>query len=94
MPVVPGPGKPRVIFAVYGGLRDGSQDNAWETAEDVTDDLQTAINRANGEIVKIDNNTMGGDPAKKVPKQFGAIVEVKGNRRPFACLEGQTIDFT
>ena len=94
MAVPPGPGKPKVIFAVYGGLKGGSQDNAWKTALDATDALQTAINNTTGEIVKIDNGSMGRDPAHLVPKQFGAIVEVTGERRAFACLEGQTIDFT
>jgi hypothetical protein len=93
MAVPPGPGKPRVLFAAYGGLRDGNQDKA--EALDATDALQTAINNTAGEVVKINNGTMGRDPAHLVPKQFGAIVVmVTGERRAFACLEGQTIDFT
>jgi hypothetical protein len=93
MAVPPGPGKPRVLFAAYGGLKDGNPDQA--LALDATDALQTAINNTAGEVVKIDNGTMGRDPAHLVPKQFGAIVQmVNGERRAFACLEGQTIDFT
>jgi hypothetical protein len=93
MAVPPGPGKPKVIFAVYGGLRDGNSDKA--EAEDVTDALQTVINNTVGEVVKIDNKNMGRDPAKRVQKHFGAIVELAGGRtRAFACLENQTIDFT
>jgi hypothetical protein len=88
--------KVKVIFAVYGGLRDGNPDNAWQTAKDVTQALQTAIDNAAGlgQTVKIDNKNMGGDPAKHVKKQFGAIVEVNGVRRAFACQENETIDFT
>jgi hypothetical protein len=82
----------KVIFAVYGGLRDGNPDKA--EAKDVTQALQTAINNSVGETVKIDNKTMGGDPARRVKKQFGAIVEVNGVKRAFACQENETIDFT
>jgi hypothetical protein len=85
---------PKVKFAVYGALRDGNQDNT--EAAVVTAALQTAIDNSphgNG-VVTIDNNSMGGDPANRVQKHFGAIVEVDGTDRPFACLEGQTIDFT
>lgn len=93
MAVAPGPGKPTVKFAVYGGLKGGNSDNA--LAKDVTDALQTAINKTAGEVVKIDNGTMGGDPAHLVQKHFGAILKmVNGEDRAFACLEGQTIDFT
>jgi hypothetical protein len=94
MAVPPGPGKPKVIFAVYGGLKKGTSDNAWRTAKDVTDALQTAINKATGEKVQITNGTMGGDPAHLVEKQFGAIVEINGTKRAFACKEKDTIDFT
>jgi hypothetical protein len=94
MAVPAGTGKPKVIFAVYGGLKKGTQDNAWRTAKDVTDALRTAINNTNGEVVTIDNGTMGVDPAHLIPKQFGAIVEVNGVKRAFACLEHQIIDFT
>jgi hypothetical protein len=83
-----------VIFAVYGALRDGNQDNT--EAADVTVALQTALNNSpnkNG-VVTINNAAMGGDPAVGVQKHFGAIVEVDGVRRPFACLENQTIDFS
>ena len=92
MPVPPGPGKPTVKFAVYGGLKSGNPDNA--LAKDVTDALQTAINKTAGEVVKIDNGNMGGDPAHLVHKVFGAILVINGQRRAFACEEGQSIDFT
>jgi hypothetical protein len=83
-----------VIFAVYGALRGGNQDST--EAADVTAALQTAINNSpNGNgVVRINNTNMGGDPARGVQKHFGAIVEVDGVRRPFACLENQTIDFS
>ena len=83
-----------VRFAVYGALRDGIQDNT--EAAIVTGALQMAIDNSphgNG-VVRIDNQNMGGDPAPGVQKHFGAIVEVDGTDRPFACLENQTIDFT
>jgi hypothetical protein len=82
----------KVIFAVYGALRDGDSDKA--EAADVTQALQTAINNTVGEVIKIDNTNMGGDPARRVKKHFGAIVEINGRRRAFACEENQTIDFT
>jgi len=92
MPVPPGPGKPRVLFAAYGGLKDGNQDQA--LALDATDALQTAINNTPGEVVNINNGTMGRDPAHLVHKVFGAILVINGQRRAFACEEGQSIDFT
>ena len=83
-----------VHFAVYGALRNGKQDNT--EAADVKDALQAAINNSpNGNgVVKINNRNMGGDPAKGVGKHFGAIVEVDGVLRAFACQENQTIDFS
>ena len=83
-----------VRFAVYGALRGGNQDNT--EAADVTQALQTAINNSpNGNgVVKINNANMGGDPAKGVGKHFGALVEVDGVPRAFACQENQTIDFS
>lgn len=44
--------------------------------------------------MKIDNLTMGGDPAKGSGKHFSAIVDVDGETGVcFACNENQTIDF-
>jgi hypothetical protein len=99
-PVPPGPGKPRVLFAAYGGLKNGNPNSGWKTALDATGALQTAINASGDETVTINNGTMGRDPAHLVPKQFAAILEYvipgTGNRerRAFACKEGETIDFT
>ena len=83
-----------VKFAVYGGLRDGNPDSS--EAADVQFALGAAIdNSPNGNgVVRIDNESMGGDPALDVQKHFGAIVTVDGVDRYFACLEGQTIDFS
>jgi hypothetical protein len=93
MAVPPGPGKPKVTFAVYGGLVGGNPDKA--EAQDRTDALQKAINNTDGESVRIDNTNLGPDPAKGTPKQFGAIlVLASGKSKAFACLENQTIDFT
>jgi hypothetical protein len=84
----------KVLFAVYGALRGGNQDNT--EAAIVTSQLQQQLdNSPNGNgVVKITDATMGGDPAVGVEKHFGAIVEVDGTPRPFACLQNQTIDFT
>jgi hypothetical protein len=83
-----------VIFAVYGALRGGNQDNT--EAAIVTTALQQRINASpNGNgVVTINNENMGGDPAPRVRKHFAAIVEVDGVQRPFACEERQTIDFS
>ncbi|SDD50876.1 hypothetical protein SAMN05660690_4438 [Geodermatophilus telluris] len=81
-----------VLFAVYGALRDGNQDRT--EAASVIGPLQRAIDSRVGEVVRIDNTTMGRDPAPGVTKHFGALVDVHGTRRAFACQEGQTIDFT
>ena len=84
----------RVILAAYGALRGGNQDNT--EAANVTAALQQAINNSpNGNgVVRINNANMGGDPAVGVVKHFGAIVEVDGVQRAFACQENQTIDFS
>jgi hypothetical protein len=62
----------------------------------VTQALQKAIDKAVdlGHTVKIDNKSMGVDPAPFVKKQFGAIVKVGSEERAFACQENETIDFT
>ena len=82
----------RVIFAVYGGLRGGGQDNT--EAAIVTQTLQQRLNSSPRGVLAINNASMGGDPAVNVRKHFGAIVEVDGLQRAFACQEGQAIDFT
>jgi hypothetical protein len=82
----------RVIFAAYGALRGGGQDNT--EAAIVTSALQQRLDQSPNGVVRINNATMGGDPAVNVTKHFGAIVEVDGVQRPFACQEGQTIDFS
>jgi hypothetical protein len=81
-----------VVFAVYGALRDGNQDNT--EAAVVTGALREQLSNNPNGVVTINNANMGGDPAQGVEKHFGAIVEVDGVPRPFACLEGQTIDFS
>jgi hypothetical protein len=81
-----------VISAVYGALRDGNPDKT--EAADVTRALQRALDNTVGEVVTINNANMGGDPAFGVVKHFGAVVDVNGRRRAFACQEGQSIDFT
>ena len=82
----------KVIFAVYGALRGGNQDNT--EAAIVTGALQTALNHHPNGVVQINNANMGGDPAKGVGKHFGALVEVDGVPTAFACQENQTIDFS
>ena len=53
----------KVIFAVYGALRGGNQDNT--EAAIVTGALQTALNNHPNGVVQINNANMGGDPAKR-----------------------------
>lgn len=78
-----------VLFAVYGGLRNG--DPLQEEAADVTQALQAHLNPGSPGTVVINNQNMGGDPAVGVQKHFGALVDVDGERRAFACLENQEI---
>ena len=60
-------------------------------SKDVTDILQTLLDKSS--VVEINNANMGGDPADDVEKHFAAIVEYNNVRHPYACQEGQTIDF-
>lgn len=78
-----------VLFAVYGGLRNG--DPLQEEAADVTQALQTLLKPGSPGTVVINNANMGHDPAVGVQKHFGALVEVDGEKRAFACLENQEI---
>lgn len=82
----------RVRFAVYGALRAGRPDNT--EAVSVSSILQERLDNIPNGVVPINNRSLGGDPAVGVEKHFGAIVEVDGVPHPFACLEGQTIDFS
>lgn len=82
----------QVLFAAYGALRNGNENNA--EAADVTLALQQQLNANPSGVVHITNDNLGGDPAPHVRKHFGAIVEVNGNRSAFACEEGQAIDFS
>ena len=78
-----------VLFAVYGGLRNGNP--LQEEAADVTQALQTLLNPGSPGTVVINNSNMGGDPAVGVQKHFGALIEVDGENRAYACLEDQEI---
>lgn len=77
-----------VLCAAYGALV-GDVDQA----NDVTVALQGQLNNNKLAKVKIDNSTMGGDPFPGHTKHFGAIVEVNGVPKAFACQENQTIHF-
>ncbi len=79
-----------VQFAVYGALPGGSDSKA--QAFDVTSLLQQLINGSGG-VVKISNDTLGGDPSPGNQKHFAALILHAGRSMPFACLEGQTLDF-
>ena len=78
-----------VVFAVYRGLRNG--DPLQEEAADVTQALQAQLGPGSSGTVVINNQNMGGDPAPGVVKHFGALIEVDGQRRAFACQENQEI---
>ena len=82
----------KVVSASYGALRDGNPDRT--EAAIVTSALQSRLDQTPSGLVRINNANMGGDPARGVQKHFGAIVEVDGTRKAFACLENQTIDFS
>lgn len=82
----------KVLFAVYGALAGGDENNM--EAAIVTDALQGQLNDNPNGVVTINNSTMGGDPANGWTKHFGAIVVVNGDALPFACEENQTIDFS
>lgn len=81
----------KVDFAVYGALKNGNENNG--RAMDVKSVLQTLINQNNG-VVTITNSYLGGDPCLGFTKQFGAQIQRQGGTYHFACMEGQTIDFT
>ena len=78
-----------VVFAVYGGLRNG--DPLQEEAVEVTQALQAHLGPGSSGTVVINNQNMGGDPAVGVQKHFGALIDVDGERRAYACLENQEI---
>ena len=82
-----------VKFASYGALpgNDAASSKA-ALANNVANILQYQINNKGG-VVPINNDTMGGDPAHKHTKHFGAAVDRNGIVYYFACQEGQTIDF-
>jgi hypothetical protein len=79
-----------VLCAAYGALAGGKD----MEARDVTGILQEQLKINKDGLLKIDNTSMGGDPAQGHTKHFGAVVEVNGRRTPFACQEGQTINFS
>jgi hypothetical protein len=82
-----------VKHAVYGALPNGQQNHA--EAFDVTQPLQRLLNRGgiDSGIVVCNNNSFG-DPSPGNVKHFGAVVNRDGFDFAFACLEGQTINFT
>lgn len=81
-----------VKIAVYGALLNGEPDQM--RAIDVTEQLQAALNsNSNSGKVTISNISMGGDPAPRYTKAFGAVVALDGVPQFFACLENQTVDF-
>jgi hypothetical protein len=81
-----------VVAAAYGALIGGNENNMG--ASEVTHILQVLLDNNPNGVITIDNTTMGSDPASGNTKHFGAIVIVNGERLPFACEEGQTIDFS
>lgn len=81
-----------VTFAVWGALK--TSPGGEMSASDVADTLNGQIGLSDVNSVKIDNTNMGGDAAKGSRKHFAALVSVDGGEpRPFACVEGQTIQF-
>jgi hypothetical protein len=83
----------QVLSATYGALAGGSSDDT--QANIVTQALQNQLPPNSSGVVNINNSTMGGDPSPGYQKHFGAIVAINGGApQPFACQEGQTIDFS
>ncbi len=82
----------KVIAASYGALIGGNENDTG--AFNVTGTLQGLLDNNPNGVVTINNDSMGGDPAPGNTKHFGAIVIVNGDTLPFACEEGQTIDFS
>ena len=76
-----------VSDAVYGALPNGDSKNA--KAFDVTSELSSILNAPGATGVVVCGDNLKGDPCPGNTKNFGALV----NKRYFACLEGQTIDF-
>ncbi len=81
-------------FDVKGAAYGAPEKENVMRALDATKALQKALHDSPNGAVNINNQTMGGDPWPGHPKEFGAIVEVNGDRRAFACKEGETIDFS
>jgi hypothetical protein len=79
----------KVKYAVFGALAGGSRTAS--KAADVTGELQRQIDDHAG-VVQISFTNLG-DPCPGNVKHFAAIVERNGTNYPFACQEGQTIDF-
>ena len=73
-----------VVFAVWG---EGETNNVIDVSQRLSALLNTSP------IVPI-NITTFGDPAQGVTKEFAAIVGKDGIARQYACVEGQTIDFS
>jgi hypothetical protein len=80
----------QVVFAVYGALPGGNQNEA--EASDVAAVLQSLLAQGSG-VVAINNNSFGRDPSPNNTKHFAAVVKRGGTDFYFACQEGQTIDF-
>jgi hypothetical protein len=80
-----------VLFAVYGGLRDGNP--LQEEAADVTQALQALLGPGSPGTVVINDKNMGVDPAPGVMEHFGALIQVDEETTPraYACQENQEI---
>ncbi len=81
-----------VKFAVYGALEGGHSDRT--KAMSIKYQLQRALDASSTGLVRIDNKLAERDPCHGYEKHFGALVDVHGDDRWFACQEGQEIDFT
>lgn len=76
------------VYGALGGFNKSSQ------VKNVTSILQNLIDSQEGiAIVKINNDTMNGDPSYGNRKHFGAELIIDGVSHYFACGEGQTINF-
>lgn len=73
----------KIIGASYGATNAGA---------DVTAIVQKMVNNGNDDIT-VTNQTMGGDPAPNIKKQFGVVYQLPNGTIQARCaIEGQSID--
>lgn len=73
----------KIIAASYGATKAGA---------DVTAIVQKMVSNGNDDIL-VTNQSMGGDPAPNIKKQFGVVYQLpNGKIQARGAIEGQSID--